>query len=472
MMRVGKRSLLMTIVIFLLSVGIIVAQAEPCADIVERAFSAVDRSCQETGRNEVCYGNIALDAIPQAQVRDFNFSHTGDIENVSRIQSLQLHGMDEARGEWGLALMRLQATLPESLPGQNATIILFGDVGIERRVDMEQNPMQAFFLETGLGHPRCSEVPQHGLIVQTPHGAGEVKLNINGLDVVMGSTVLFQAQAGEAMQITTIEGSAVIEMDGQQFPVLAGTQVSIPLDDNLNAIGTPSLPESYAFDDVAAMPTSLLEREIEIAPPMPSDRLEQTTDLLVNGLAPCGIDELAACDTMLPVLARLTDVANIALWDVVYDPVADVIPLAANTLDTVENTVENTVDNTVDAVGNTVDTVVEPVGNIVEEPIEAISSTVDTVTEPVGEAVDEVLDPIEDITEPVDEILDPIEDITEPVDEILDPIEDITEPVGEILEPIGDITDPITDPLDDLLNPGDEDDCDPGLLGLFDSCDD
>lgn len=460
MMRVGKRSLLITFFVLLLSTGLILAQSEQCSDIVERAFSAVDRSCQGTSRNEVCYGNIALEAIPQAQVRDFNFSHTGDIESVSRIQSLQLHGMDEARGEWGLALMRLQATLPDSLPGQNATLILFGDVGIERRVNIETNPMQAFFLETGLGHPRCSEVPQHGLIVQTPHGASEVKINVNGLDVVMGSTVLFQAHAGQDMQITTIEGSAVVEMDGQQFPVLAGTRIRIPLDENLNAIGTPSLPESYAFEDVAVMPTSLLERQIEIAPPMPSSVLSQTTDLLLNGLAPCGIDGLAACDTMLPVLARLMDVADLALWDVVYDPIADVIPLAAETLDTVGTALENTVDT----VGDTVETVIDPVGDMVEEPIEEISSAVGTVAEPVGETVDEVLAPIEPITDPISEVLDPIEDITDP----------LTDPLDDLLDPVSDITDPITAPLGDLLNPDDPDEeaCDPGLLGLFDSCDD
>jgi hypothetical protein len=35
---------------------------------------------------------------------------------------------------WGVSLMRLQANLPDSLPGQNATFLLFGDVQIENAV--------------------------------------------------------------------------------------------------------------------------------------------------------------------------------------------------------------------------------------------------------------------------------------------------------------------------------------------------
>src|SRR5690606_20836366 len=35
---------------------------------------------------------------------------------------------------WGVALMQIQANLPDTLPGQNVTFLLFGDVTIEEEV--------------------------------------------------------------------------------------------------------------------------------------------------------------------------------------------------------------------------------------------------------------------------------------------------------------------------------------------------
>ena len=60
-------------------------------------------------------------------------------------------------------------------------------------------PMQAFYLTTGIGDAGCNEAPESGVLIQTPEGVSEVTFNINGVDVAMGSTVLFQAQPDAAM---------------------------------------------------------------------------------------------------------------------------------------------------------------------------------------------------------------------------------------------------------------------------------
>ncbi len=38
---------------------------------------------------------------------------------------------------WGLALTRLQADLPDTLPGQNVTVVLMGDIAVENAVPPE-----------------------------------------------------------------------------------------------------------------------------------------------------------------------------------------------------------------------------------------------------------------------------------------------------------------------------------------------
>jgi Bacterial SH3 domain len=101
-----------------------------CPSIVKAALSAADSSCSTTGRNQACYGNITLSAVPREGAADFQFSHPGDKVDVIGLQSLQLSSMDENAGQWGVAVMRLQANLPDTLPGQNVTFLLFGDVSV------------------------------------------------------------------------------------------------------------------------------------------------------------------------------------------------------------------------------------------------------------------------------------------------------------------------------------------------------
>lgn len=111
------------------------APAEMCTTIVQAALEAADQACSSTGRNQVCYGNILGDAVPADGVTELNFADVGDIEQVQNIQSLHLSPLDEATQQWGVALMQLQANLPDTLPGQNVTFLLFGDVEIEEALD-------------------------------------------------------------------------------------------------------------------------------------------------------------------------------------------------------------------------------------------------------------------------------------------------------------------------------------------------
>ncbi|MBK9123168.1 MAG: SH3 domain-containing protein [Chloroflexi bacterium] len=104
---------------------------EACITLVQGALRAADQLCTETGRNQVCYGNVLNVATPFDGVDDFAFESAGDIEHLLRVQALELSPFDEALNQWGVALMKLQATLPDSLPGQNVTFILFGDTSIE-----------------------------------------------------------------------------------------------------------------------------------------------------------------------------------------------------------------------------------------------------------------------------------------------------------------------------------------------------
>src|SRR3990172_3522411 len=105
-----------------------------CAETVRVALVATDRLCESTARNQVCYGHSILDAQPQPNVGRLDFAREGDIVDVDKVQALRLSGMDVESEIWGVALMRLQANLPDSLTGHNITLLVFGDVEIENQM--------------------------------------------------------------------------------------------------------------------------------------------------------------------------------------------------------------------------------------------------------------------------------------------------------------------------------------------------
>jgi hypothetical protein len=178
--------------LFAITFGITAAQEATCPNIVSEALTMVQEVCREIGRNQACYGNLRLTAEGQPNAENFVFEQTGDIVNAADILRLDLTPLDEASGDWGVVIMALQVNLPNTLPGQNVTFILFGDVELENAATTAQSPLQAFYLRTGIGAPACEEAPESGLLVQTPEGVEEVLFNINGVDVSLGSTVLFQ----------------------------------------------------------------------------------------------------------------------------------------------------------------------------------------------------------------------------------------------------------------------------------------
>jgi hypothetical protein len=225
--------------------GLALVQGADCPQIVEAALDAADEFCADTGRNQACYGHIALTADLRGDVADVVFEQPGDMVDVVSLDTLRLNPMNVETGDWGVALMRLQANLPNTLPGQNITFLMFGDVEIRNAVSGDDPPnteihaMQAFYLRTGIGDAPCEGAPQSGLVVQTPQGAGSVVFNINGVDVEMGSTVFFQADAEEGMMVSTLEGAAHVSDTLGSQPILAGTWVRIPLDETFSHLVRP-----------------------------------------------------------------------------------------------------------------------------------------------------------------------------------------------------------------------------------------
>jgi len=133
-MRLIRKVYWSAFALFISATATAAAQDATCPTIVQDALAATDSACVATGRNQACYGNIDLQAQPQPGVADFNFTKPGDLVDVAGVQTLNLSPLDQKKDTWGVALLKLQANLPDTLPGQNVTFLLFGDVEIQNAV--------------------------------------------------------------------------------------------------------------------------------------------------------------------------------------------------------------------------------------------------------------------------------------------------------------------------------------------------
>jgi hypothetical protein len=292
------------LLLLMLCIAPVVALAQAdCPEIVQTALDSADQFCAATGRNQACYGHFALTAEPQPEVENFTFADSGDIVDVAAVQSMRLNPLDEASGQWGVALMNLQANLPDTLPGQNVTFLLFGDVELTNAVSAddpataELRPMQAFYLRTGVGDAGCAEAPESGMLVQTPEGSSSVVFNVNGVDVEMGSTIFFQSNPEDGMTVSTLEGAASVSTENGSQSILPGTWVRIPIDDDLRPTDPPGLPLSYVrrSEMLDSLPLRLLQRDIEIAPALDEGELERLQTRILTGEPICGEEGLPSC---------------------------------------------------------------------------------------------------------------------------------------------------------------------------------
>ncbi len=241
-----KRSLVLAILSVLTSVSMVMAQ-DVCPDVVGEALTTTNAVCSGIGRNEACYGNINITATLADD--SLIFQSQGDIVEVTEIERLTLSPYVEDSQIWGVALMNVQANIPDTTPGQGVTFLLFGDVDIENAGDA----MEAFYFSSGVGTAGCNEA-QSGIIINTPEGVGTVSLIANDVTIDLGSTAVLTAQPDDVMTIALTEGNATVTADGESQTFEGGFQVTVPIDENLQAIGVPSEPEPIPEENTEDLP--------------------------------------------------------------------------------------------------------------------------------------------------------------------------------------------------------------------------
>lgn len=260
-----------------------------CPVIVEQALLSTEEFCSGTQRNQICYGNRLIEFNPLEEVIEQGFSEPGDTVELLSVGSMWLSPMNVTEAVWGVALMRAQASLPDTLPGENVMFILFGDVELLTPPEGESRSVQAFYFRTGIGDAVCVEAPESGILIQTPKGRQQVALSINGMSMVIGSTVYIQA--ADELAVSVLDGEISVAAFGVQRTIPAGARVTLPLDENFLVSGPPDEPKPYRLDSLHALPLEILPETHDIAEPLPVEQLAELTPQDAIYIPQCGGDQ-------------------------------------------------------------------------------------------------------------------------------------------------------------------------------------
>ena len=139
--------------------------------------------------------------------------------------------------------------------------------------------MQAFYIQTGENDdPSCAEVPENGVMIQTSEGEAQVDLWINEVRIRLGSTAFIQAQRSKEMTITMLEGESHVQAKGVEYSAPAGTQLTIPMDQNLAPSAPPNPPAPITNTNISNLPLQSLDRQITLPTLEPSSTPTETSD--------------------------------------------------------------------------------------------------------------------------------------------------------------------------------------------------
>lgn len=289
-----------------------------CGAFVEETLRSASEVCDGTGRNEACVGSTSVSGSGFAGV-PLQFTQIGDTVGVADLETISLSPLDAVSGELGTVLMRLQANLPDTLPGQNVVMLLFGGVEIQNSsltdaaLGTQYGPMQAFFFRPGVGIGSCEEAPPSGLLVQTPETDIQMTFNVNDIEIQLASTMLFtfvEEMGQDMLMMSLLEGTGIVRAQGQTAILTGGQETGVMLNEDFRPASPPTaprpipqnfqlpldiLPSTETEADTVVLPTapSMMATDppmMATEPPMPTDiptgrmPLPETGDCVVRSL--------------------------------------------------------------------------------------------------------------------------------------------------------------------------------------------
>lgn len=220
-----------------------------CQALIDRTIQASDNYCGGTNSNTACYGNNTLRAelVPDATRR---FSERGDIINVNQLSRLSASPLNLDLNEWGIAVFKVVANLPRSLPGETVTMVVFGNATLDNRSGISDS-LESFYFSSELGQIVCEKIPFDGLMITSPDGSG-IHFSVNGAELTLMGNASIEAVKNGEMKVSVYKGSARIVANGQEQYFGAGQSSSVQLggENGVESISAPSEPQAITGEEL------------------------------------------------------------------------------------------------------------------------------------------------------------------------------------------------------------------------------
>ncbi len=143
-----RRLIVMVAVFTLLYVGytqITAQDTSTCPGMIQQALETVGDNCGGLNRNSACYGyNSVMASFSQPQPEGY-FTQPSDRAGLTDLEGITTSPIDQQLNQWGIALMSVQANLPDTLPGQSVVFMVMGGTQVENAV-----PPEDAFQTTGI----------------------------------------------------------------------------------------------------------------------------------------------------------------------------------------------------------------------------------------------------------------------------------------------------------------------------------
>jgi hypothetical protein len=291
------RIALLLLLVTILLAGGIPSQAQTggtCPPAITAAVASIGAACNNLDRNSACYGNFNVQATFSQPVDASIFDQPSDRAPLDLFQSIRTAPFATSGAEWGVAVLNLQADIPNALPGQVVTIMLLGDTQMQNVADPNaQTPMQAFTFSTGIA-PSCAQIPPSSLVVQGPRGL-VVDLSINGANVRLGSTAVLRTD-DHRVEFATLDGRIVIE--GRTI-ISKGFTAFVEMDDDgyiiedswgdVEAMDADELEQFGALEE---MPEDLFGYAVDMPEMEEIEMMEMLGFDLLDSIDPYTLDEM------------------------------------------------------------------------------------------------------------------------------------------------------------------------------------
>jgi hypothetical protein len=127
--------------------------------------------------------------------------------------------------------------------------------------DWLYGPMQAFTLRTEIDDAPCAQASDSGALAQTPDGAGEIALMVNGIPLAFEGTIYLQGSPTGETAVSILEGQARYGDNPHEYS--AGARLQLGLDSN-KAPKLLAIPDDYHYSRARHLPLTLLPHQFDL----------------------------------------------------------------------------------------------------------------------------------------------------------------------------------------------------------------